>query len=85
METISYTSLRKNLSSIMDSIEDNHATFHVTRKDHPNMVMMREDDYNSLNETLYLLSNPVNAKHLQVSIKQVSENDFVDVDLDDES
>ncbi len=33
-------------------------------------VLMSLDEFNSWQETLYLLSNPVNAEHLRESIKQ---------------
>jgi len=82
MQTISYSSLRQNLSAIMNKIESERDTVHITRKNHESMVMMSEDDYNSMQETLYLLSNPNNAKRLYESIDQANNGDFVEVDLD---
>lgn len=37
----------------------------VIANDMENMVVMSEQDYLSLQETLYLLSNPHNAEHLR--------------------
>lgn len=83
MQSISYTSLRKNLSSVLDEVERDHVSFLITRKNHKNMVLLSEDDYNSVRETLYLLSNPANAEKLQKSIKQAQKRQFVEVDLDE--
>lgn len=39
-------------------------------KNNPNLVLLSIDEYNSLLETNYLLSNKANAEHLQKSIEQ---------------
>lgn len=83
MQSISYTSLRQNLSSIMDTIADNRETVHITRKGHDSMVMMSEADFSALQETLYLLSSSNNAARLSESFKQAEDGDFIDVNWDD--
>ena len=83
MELISYTSLRQHLSSIMDKIELNRSVYKISRKNHQNLVMMTEDDYNSLQETLYLLSSAKNSSRLFESMKQAESGDFVEVNLED--
>jgi len=83
MNSISYTSLRKNLSSVLEEVEKDHVTYHVTRKNHKNMVILAEEDYNSIKETLYLLSSQANAEALNESIIQAQNKNFVDVNLDD--
>ena len=79
INSISYTSLRKNLSSVLEEIE----TDHIIRKNYKNMVILAEEDYNSIKETLYLLSSQANAAMLQKSMIQAQNNNFVTVDLDD--
>jgi antitoxin YefM len=37
------------------------------------VVLMSLDEFNSWQETLYLLSNPANAEHLQRSIQEAAE------------
>jgi antitoxin YefM len=69
-ETISYTSLRQNLSSVLSRIETNKETYLVTRKKHADIVMIARDDYDSLVETLHLLSNTVNSSRLNESLQQ---------------
>jgi len=83
MQTISYTSLRQNLSSILDKISRNRETYHITRKGHESMVLIAEADFNAIQETLYLLSNPNNSENLNESIEQAQNNEFVDVDWDE--
>jgi antitoxin YefM len=83
MNSISYTSLRKNLSSVLEEVEKDHVTYHVTRKNHKNMVILAEEDYNSIKETLYLLSNQSNADMINESIVQAKNQNFVTVNLND--
>ena len=82
METTTYTNFRKNLSSLLDRVEKDRTHIQITRRSHKKMILMVEEDFNSLNETLYLLSNNVNAKKLQESIDQGKKGLFVEVDLD---
>lgn len=83
MEIVSYTALRQNLSSIMHKIEQDSSVYKISRKNHPNLIIMTEDDLNSLNETLHILSSQKNAAKLFESIKQAEDGDFVEVDLED--
>lgn len=85
MQSITYTSLRKTLSSVLDEVEKHNITYHITRKNHCNIVIMTEEDYNSLHETLYLLSNPINAKKIKQSIKQAQTGQFKTIDLNEKS
>ena len=41
--------------------------------------MISKHDYESMQETLYLLSNPNNAKRLKDSMDQAQNNEFVEV------
>jgi antitoxin YefM len=70
MDAITYTNLRQNLKSYMDKVFNDHDPLIITRKNNENVVLMSVDEYNSLMETNYLLSNKINAEHLQKSINQ---------------
>jgi len=70
MEAISYTDLRQNLSACMDRVVQNRVSLIVTRKNNENVVLISNDEYNSLVETNYLLSNDANLEHLKKSIAQ---------------
>ena len=70
MKVISYSQARNNLKSVLDSaIEDADVTV-ITRRDGQNAVVMGQDYFDSLTETLYLLSTPANARALHCAIAQ---------------
>ena len=50
---------------------DDHVPCMITRQKGQPVVMMSLDDYNSLQETLYLLSTPKNAHRLAESIHAI--------------
>jgi antitoxin YefM len=63
MDTISYTNLRARLAETMDRVCEDHKPIIVTRKQQ-RVVLMSLEDYESLDETAYLLSSPANARRL---------------------
>ena len=73
MKVINYTDLRLNLKKWMDSVTDDSEEIIVKRKDNKDLVLISLDEYNSLNETNYLLSGK-NRDILLNSIKDVREN-----------
>lgn len=70
MEAITYTDLRQNLNTYINKVVQNHNSLIITRKNNENVVLISVDEYNSLIETNYLLSNEANAEHLRKSISQ---------------
>ena len=70
MDAVTYTDLRHNLSAYIDKVIHNRNSLIVTRNNSENVVLMAADEYNSLMETAYLLSNEANADHLKKSIAQ---------------
>ena len=70
MNATTYTNLQQNLETYLDSVVLNKEPLMITRQDNNNVVLLSVDEYNSLMETNYLLSNDANTKHLQASISQ---------------
>ena len=70
MNAINYSELRKKLKSYLDKVYQDHEPLIVTRKNNHNIVLMSIDDYNSLIETNYLLSNIANSKRLLRSLEK---------------
>ncbi len=68
MEIISYTAARENLASMMDKVCDDHTPVVITRKRDQAVVMLSLEDYESLEETAYLVRSPANAKRLLEAI-----------------
>jgi len=83
MNSISGTSFRKNLSSVLNTVENDHIPYLIKRKNHKNIILLTEEEYESTKETLYLLSNPANANQIKKSIEQAKRGEFAKVNLDD--
>jgi antitoxin YefM len=54
----------------MDRVFQDNDSLIITRKNNENVVLLSVEEYNSLQETNYLLSNEANAEHLKKSIAQ---------------
>ena len=70
MDAVSYTDLRQNLKSYMEKVYKDHDPLIITRKNNQNVVLLSVDEYNSLMETNYLMSNEENYKYIKESIDQ---------------
>lgn len=57
LKTISATSARSNIFSLIDDAAEHHEPILITSK-RSNAVLVSEDDWHSIQETLYLLSVP---------------------------
>jgi antitoxin YefM len=73
MAHVSYSDLRKNLASYMEGVCDSRAPLVVTRQNARSVVLMSEEDYEGLMETVHLLKSPANAARLLRSIKEADE------------
>jgi antitoxin YefM len=76
VHAITYTAARENLASTMDRVCLDRDPVIITRNRDQSVVMLSLEDYESLQETSYLLRNPVNAKRLLESI-EAAENGHV--------
>jgi len=77
MEAITYTAARENLASSMSRVCANHDPVIITRKRDQAVIMMSLEDYESLQETAYLLRSPANAKRLSEGIAQLERGEGV--------
>jgi len=57
MTTVNVTEARANLYKLIDDASASHEPVVITGK-RGNAVLLSEDDWNAINETLYLLSVP---------------------------
>ena len=73
MKTLSYTALRNNLAKTMEKVCEDHDPIVITRKSEGAVVMLSLEDYESLEETTYLLRSPKNVKRLIESLSQLEE------------
>ncbi len=83
MDAISCTAARQNLAATINRVIDGHEPVIITRQKAGAVVMMSLEDFNSMNETMYLLSSPANAERLHKSIADLEEGKGRAVDLAD--
>jgi antitoxin YefM len=71
MKSISYTSARSNLAKTMEHVCNDHAPVAITRKGEGAVVMISMADYESLEETAYLLRSPKNTRRLIEAVAEL--------------
>ena len=82
MNAITYTAARENLASTMDQVCLDRDPVIITRKREQAVVMIALEDYESLQETAYLLRNPANAKRLLQSIEAAEKGITIEREID---
>ena len=71
MIAANYTEFRTGLKNYLDNVEFNDETLIIKRGSGKGTVLLSLDEYNSIMETLHLLSSKKNAKRLFESIEQM--------------
>ena len=85
MQIFTYTDARNNLKTVLDKVIDDADVAVITRKEGQHAVVMGQDYYNSIMETLHLLSSPSNAAHLAKSIAELRASKAVERELLDDT
>ena len=68
MNVLTYSEARASFKNTMENVCLHHDPTIITRQRGEHVVMMSLADYNSMEETMYLLSRPKNAERLMRSI-----------------
>ena len=71
MAAITYSHARSNLAQAMEKVCDDHLPVIITRKNQRSVVLLSLEDYQALEETVYLLRSPQNARRLLESITEL--------------
>ena len=71
MKAMTYTQARKNFACAMNDVCNDHAPLVITRQNSSPVVMMSLEDYNSIEETLYLMRAPKNYSRLLAGVENV--------------
>lgn len=71
MDAMTYTQIRKNFAETMNKVCADHAPIIITRQNNSPVVMISLEDYNAMEETLYLLRSPKNSSRLLASIDNI--------------
>ena len=81
MKPTTYSELRANLAQSMDMVCENHEPMVITRQKAEPVVLISLEDYNSIQETLYLMRSPKNAERLLKSIESLEQGKGISVEL----
>jgi len=77
MIAANYTEFRTRLKKFLDNVEENNETLIIKRGAGKGAVLISLDEYNSIMETLHLLSSKANADRLYESIDQMKKGKVV--------
>ncbi len=83
MEITTYSNFRQNLKSFLDSVLKTRSPLFVTRSKGEDVVILSKSDYESMEETLYLLSSSKNAERLAQGILEFEQGKGVKKELID--
>mgnify|MGYP001769490866 CR=1 FL=1 len=83
MIAANFSEFRINLKKYLDQVEDNNDTLIVKRKTGKGTVMISLEEYNSIMETVHLLSSKANADRLYESIQQIKNGEKVTININE--
>ena len=84
MEITTYTNFRQNLKSFLDQVLSSHTPLFVSRSKGEDVVVIPKSDYDSIQETLYLLSSAKNSERLQRGIQEYEKGGGESRELNDQ-
>ncbi len=81
MQSINYTTFRKNLAQTINCVNDDHCPILITRQKGRPAVLMSLTDFRSYEETAYLMKSPKNAERLNAAITDLEAGKGVEMDI----
>jgi antitoxin YefM len=73
MPVVSYSYARQNLARLLDEVERDRAPVFISRqRKRGGAYLVSQEEWDSLQETMYLLSSPKNAKKLLGAIAELN-------------
>ena len=69
METLTISDTRANLKAVLDRVVADKAPVSIARAKGEGVVIISQSEWNSIEETLYLLQSPRNAERLLEAIR----------------
>jgi len=82
MQAVLYSQTRNNLRGIINQVCDNFEEFIITTKGKQSIVVISQAEYDSMKETIYLLSSKNNRDRLTQAVKQIESSKFLKKELD---
>jgi antitoxin YefM len=77
MIAANYTEFRISLKKYLDKVEENNETLIIKRGSGKGTVLISLEEYNSIMETVHLLSSKANSDRLYESIQQIKEGKVI--------
>jgi antitoxin YefM len=71
VDTLSYSAFRNQLASVLDKVNNDHKPVMITRQNGKPAIVMSVEDFQSYEETAYLMASPRNAERLHQAIAEV--------------
>jgi antitoxin YefM len=81
MTVMSVNEAKKNLEKVIEQVMADAEPAVLRTEMGDEVVLLSLDEFNSWKETIYLLSNPVNAAHLRKSIGEARDGQTQEKDL----
>lgn len=82
MEAVSYSNFHQNLKKYFRQVNQNSEPLIVTnKKEEDDVVVMSKDDYDSMTETMRIMSNPELMERLRKADEQFAEGKFKEHEL----
>ncbi|MFN5515974.1 MAG: type II toxin-antitoxin system Phd/YefM family antitoxin [Cyanobacteriota bacterium] len=81
MNAVSNSFAQEKLEDIMEQVCNDHLPIIITRPSQPSVVLISLEDYQSLEETAYLLRSPKNAEILLESISALEKGQGLEREL----
>jgi antitoxin YefM len=82
MNAIAFAQFRKHLTEMVDEISDSDEPLTVTRADGRDFVMLSAREFDSMRETMHLMSTAANASALLSSIHELDSGHGVERQID---
>ncbi len=84
MKAANFTEFRTRLKQFLDDVENNNETLIIKRGSGQGTVLISLTEYNSILETVHLLSSKANADRLYESIQQIKSGKSMEKELIEE-
>jgi antitoxin YefM len=81
MDALTFSYAQQNLADLMQAVNDDHAPVIVTYDKAKPVVIMSLEDYQSIEETAYLLRNVTGARRLIESIEELRAGNGIEREL----
>ncbi|ADB36454.1 type II toxin-antitoxin system Phd/YefM family antitoxin [Spirosoma linguale] len=76
MQVVNYTEFRRSMKAKLDQVSDDGDTVIINRSENKNVVLISLREYNSLKETLHLLSSEKNRNRLMSAVDRADRGEF---------